>query len=209
MWEVAAGSGQATAGLTRVFSRVVATDASPAQLEQMEVAAARTAACLAEAAPFRAGSVDVVAVAQALHWLDHARFFDEVRRVSKPGALLAAWSYRLPEIDDDLDPLLRRLARHDLRAFWPRERDHVESAYATIDVPFEEIPAPSFRIDAQLDVDAFLGYVRTWSAVARVRVARRGDPLAAFERAWRKRWEPVPLRRVSWPVTLRIFRVRD
>jgi SAM-dependent methyltransferase len=207
VWEVAAGSGQATGGLLRNFPHLVATDASCAQLVRMDVRGAARVACLAEASPLRDASVDFVAAAQALHWLDHPRFFQEVRRVARPRALLAAWTYRLPEIDEGLDALLRHFARHELRSFWPPARDHVEAAYATIDVPFEEIPAPPFRIDARLDVDAFLGYVRTWSAVPRARAAWGGDPLTAFEPAWRDLWGPIRVRSVSWPLTLRTFRV--
>jgi SAM-dependent methyltransferase len=210
VWEVAAGSGQATAGLARTFRRIVATDASHAQLAQMSLGGrVRRVVCLAEAPPLRDASQDLVAIAQALHWVDLERFFGAVRRVAKPGAVLAAWTYRLPELPDGLGSLIERFAHHDLGAFWPPERDHVENGYAGITFPFEEMPAPDFRVDARMDIDAFLGYVRTWSAVTRARAATGSDPVDAFEPEWRALWGAERVRPVSWPVTLRTFRVRE
>jgi len=209
VWEVGAGSGQATAGLLRTFDHVIATDASFAQLAQIVVPTARRLVCLAEVAPFRAASMDLIVAAQALHWLEPDGFFREVARVARRGAALTAWTYGLPEIDQRLDALLRRFAHEDIRDFWPSARDHVEARYATIKVPFEEMAAPDFRIDARLDVDAFLGYVRTWSAVTRAGAALDVDPMARFGAECRALWGPASLRGVSWPVTLRTFRVRE
>jgi SAM-dependent methyltransferase len=42
-----------------------------------------------------ARSADLIAASQAFHWFDHARFFAEVRRVARPGAVLAVWCYGL------------------------------------------------------------------------------------------------------------------
>lgn len=188
----------------------MATDASPAQLAQMSLGGeVRRVVCLAEAPPLRDASQDLIAIAQALHWVDLEPFFGAVRRVAKPGAIMAAWTYRLPELPDGLGSLLERFAHHDLGVFWPPERDHVENGYAAITFPFEEIAAPDFRIEAQLDVDAVLGYVRTWSAVNRARASTGTDPVDALETEWRAMWGAEGTRPVSWPVTLRTFRVRD
>lgn len=209
-WEVGAGSGQATAGLRRMFpARLVSTDASAAQLREMGGTGVHRVVCLAESAPLSGDSVDLIAVAQALHWLDHRRFFQEVGRVAKPGAILAAWTYGLPEIEGGLDTLVRDFALRALGPFWPAARRHVESRYADIDFPFEELPAPRFRMEARLGVEAFLGYVRTWSAVTRALAERDRDPVAAVEAKWRARWGHEQARSVRWPVTLRTFRVRE
>jgi len=39
----------------------------------------------AEALPFKRSSVDVVFVAQALHWFDRPKFYTETARVLRPG----------------------------------------------------------------------------------------------------------------------------
>jgi ubiquinone/menaquinone biosynthesis C-methylase UbiE len=41
----------------------------------------------------RDGSIDLVTVAQALHWLNLPRFYGEARRVLKPGGVVAIWCY--------------------------------------------------------------------------------------------------------------------
>ena len=60
-------------------------------------------ATAAEEASLAAGSMDLVTVAQALHWFDHERFFAEVDRVLRPGRALAVWSYGLVGIEPSID----------------------------------------------------------------------------------------------------------
>lgn len=43
-----------------------------------------------------AGSVDLISVAQAYHWLDHAHFAHSARQVLRAGGVVAAWCYGLP-----------------------------------------------------------------------------------------------------------------
>jgi hypothetical protein len=50
-----------------------------------------------------------VTVAQALHWFDLPRLYAEVRRVSRPGAVLAAWCYHLPSVSPAVDAVIGRL----------------------------------------------------------------------------------------------------
>jgi len=67
-WDCATGSGQAAQGLAPHFARIIATDASQAQLSQApESAAIEYRAAPAEASGLADASVDLVCVAQALH----------------------------------------------------------------------------------------------------------------------------------------------
>ena len=52
----------------------------------------------ADKVPIDDGTVDLVTVAQALHWFDVSSFYPEVRRVAKPGGILAVWCYQLHSI---------------------------------------------------------------------------------------------------------------
>src|SRR5437588_13058810 len=70
-WDCATGNGQAAVGLARHFERVIATDASAAQIESAETddrIIYRVAP--AEASGINSASVDLVLVAQALDWFD-------------------------------------------------------------------------------------------------------------------------------------------
>lgn len=66
-----------------------------------------------DASGLDAGTVDLVTVAQALHWFDLTRFYAEVGRVLKPGGLLAVWCYGRARIDDPVDADVARARRAD------------------------------------------------------------------------------------------------
>ena len=93
-WECGTGNGQAAVGLTSVFDRVIATDASERQIsnaqahERVEYRVAP-----AENSGLESRTVDLIMVAQALHWFDLDRFYAEVQRVLKPNGVLAASAY--------------------------------------------------------------------------------------------------------------------
>src|SRR4051812_360024 len=84
-WDCATGNGQAALSLARHFRTIVATDSSRKQLGQARRQDAIVyAAAHAERSPLPRGSVDLVTVAQALHWFDLPRFYAEVGRVCRP-----------------------------------------------------------------------------------------------------------------------------
>ena len=62
-------------------------------------------------------------VAQALHWFDLSSFYPEVRRVARPGGILAVWCYEMhhitPEIDAIVAPTVRGHRRTILAARAP------------------------------------------------------------------------------------------
>ena len=97
VWEPGCGSGQATRGLAARFAHVHATDPSAQQLAQHWARnGARNVDVAVEPGERTAlpdASVQLVAVAQALHWFDRGAFFAECERVLAPGGVLAAWGY--------------------------------------------------------------------------------------------------------------------
>ena len=188
-WDCATGSGQAAAGLAPRFEEVVATDASAPQIEQAPpIPRVRYAVSPAESATLPDGSVDLVTVAQALHWFDLPSFFAEVRRVLVPGGVVAVWCYDLLSIASDIDPIVNRFYRDVVGEYWPKERSIVERGYGSLEFPFEEveIPPPGFTMEKEWTLPDLLGYVRTWSAVRRFMAARGEDPVLALERSSRR-----------------------
>ena len=81
-WDCATGNGQAAVALARVFTRVVATDASA---EQVQAATPHPRVEYrvgpAEESGLTSDSADAVTVAQALHWFDRPSFYAEASRV--------------------------------------------------------------------------------------------------------------------------------
>ena len=204
-WDVGAGSGQASVALAEHFAHVVATDASAGQIAQA-VAHPRVEYRVADAehSGLADASVDCVSVAQALHWLPFDAFYAEVRRVARPGALIAAWSYHwattgVPEIDE----IVENLSHRTLAGYWPAGREHVDSGYTTLPFPFERIDIPPFEMTAMWTLDRLLGYLRSWSATSRYIAAHGTDPVSEVEPALAAAWgDPATAREIHWPLAV-------
>ncbi|PYQ63818.1 MAG: SAM-dependent methyltransferase [Acidobacteria bacterium] len=210
-WDCGTGSGQAAVALASRFDRVIATDASAGQIaaasphQRVDYRVAS-----AQASGIESGSVDLVAVAQALHWFDTSAFFAEARRVLRPDGAIAAWTYGNPRVDDPrADEILWRFTTGTIGPWWPPERELVDSGYRTIDFPFAEVEAPGFEMEARWTLPELLGYIGTWSGVARFRAARGGDPdpLEELAKALDPAWgAPRSHRRIMWPLAVRAGR---
>ena len=204
-WDCGTGNGQAAVLLAAHFERVIATDPSEAQLASAaphpHVAYARAD----ERAPFiDSESVDLVTVAQALHWFDLERFYAEVNRVLRPGGVVAVWSYGRPSVDKATNPVINWFHDERVGPMWPKERHEVESGYGSLPFPFEELPHETWTIRRPMPRDAFLGYVGTWSAVRQARLSEGIDPMPELVARMDGLWRPDEVRVVSWPVSMRI-----
>jgi ubiquinone/menaquinone biosynthesis C-methylase UbiE len=189
-WDCGCGSGQASTALAEHFDVVHATDISP---EQITAAAAhprvKYSVAPAESSGLAAASVDLVTVAQSLHWFEVEAFYREARRVAKPGALLAVWTYPRPEfVDPALDRVFLDFYTHVVGPCWPPQRRHVESHYRTLPFPFDELPHPSFGLELQWVFEQVMGYVSSWSATARYRAQKGTDPVPLLRDALRPVW---------------------
>jgi SAM-dependent methyltransferase len=198
--------------LAPYFSEVVATDASPEQIAAATPCdRVRYAVAPAECSGLEDASIDLVTVAQALHWLDHARFYAEVRRVARPGGVLAAWSYTLANVRDAAEGPVNAVIQGfyaEMAPWWPPERAHVEAGYRTLPFPFEPIDAPVFEMRADWPVARLLGYFGTWSAVIRCRKHTGDDPLDALAGRLAEVWpDPGEHKHIRWPIAMRIGRV--
>jgi ubiquinone/menaquinone biosynthesis C-methylase UbiE len=106
-WDCGTGNGQAAVGLASVFDRVIATDASEKQIsnaqpdERVEYRVAP-----AENSGIKSETLDLIMIAQALHWFDLDRFYAEARRVLKPNGVLAASAYKFFRITPEIDQLV-------------------------------------------------------------------------------------------------------
>jgi len=208
-WDAGCGSGQLSLLLAGHFERVVATDASPEQIARAAAHSKVEYRCArAEASGLPERVADLVTAAQAAHWFDLPAYFAEVRRVARPGGIIALISYGVVTADADLDAVIRPFYREVLGAYWPPERRHVDEGYRSLPFPFQELAAPAFEIRLDWRLEDLVGYVGTWSAAWALARAEGPGPFASFRRELEAAWGPVTaIRTVRWPLALRVGRV--
>lgn len=185
----------------------MATDASEKQIGNAQPhARVEYRVARAEESGIESKTVDLVTVAQALHWFDLDQFYAEVRRVLRPQGVIAAWAYKLAQVTPAIDAVVNHYYSDVVGAYWPAERVLVEK-FEELPFGFSEIAAPSFEMVAEWTVEHLLGYLRTWSATQRFMAAKEHDPLAQIEEDLRSAWDGGQTRRVTWPLTMRVGRV--
>ncbi len=207
-WDAGCGNGQAAVALAARFDAVYATDPSATQ-----VAAAaphprvRYAVEPAEACALPDASADLIVVAQALHWFEHARFFAEAARVLRPGGVLAALSYGLTHVDAAVDAVFMRLYDSALGPYWPPERRLVESGYAGLAFPFDPVEPPVVDMRCDWNLAQYLAYLRSWSASQRHINATGRDAVTEAEADFARAWgDASSIRAVRWPLAVRVVR---
>jgi SAM-dependent methyltransferase len=96
------GTGQLSVRLASRFERVVATDASASQIANAEPHdRVEYRVAPAEKSGLPDGTVDLITVAQAAHWLDLDSFYGEVRRVARHDGVVALVTYGVLHVEGD------------------------------------------------------------------------------------------------------------
>jgi hypothetical protein len=218
-WDCATGNGQAAVILSQYFDQVIANDASKEQIKNAQPRKnIRYEVFSAEKPNLADDSVDLITIAQALHWFDLNSFYKEATRVlrkdpnsvGKSRGVIAAWAYGLHSISEDIDSIIHQLYEDILGPYWPEERKIVEDKYQGIPFPFEEIHAPIFKIELNWDLSELVGYLYTWSSVQKFIHKNNFDPVKEIyndlSAAWRENNEATK-KRVVWPIYMRVGRV--
>ncbi len=208
-WDCGCGSGQASLALAAHFATVFATDVSAEQIGAARPhPRVRYSVAPAEHSGLPEASVDIVTVAQALHWFDVDAFLAEAGRVARPGALLAVWTYPRPEfVDARLERAFAEFYSRVVGPYWPPERRHVDAHYATLPFPFDELPHPPFALELQWSREQVLGYVSSWSATARYKKERGTDPVPLLAEALAPLWPRDARTMLRMPLVLRAARL--
>lgn len=207
-WDCACGSGQATEELAKRFEKVIATDANAAQLQNAPALPnVEWKLASGESSGLASESVNLVTVAQALHWFDLGRFWPECWRVTKPGAIVAAWGYGIATLEhDSANRIFQDYYHGVLSDFWPKERRMVEVGYEGLEFPFEEIATPVFLMSQFGNAERIAGYCASWSATDRYRKATSHDPILELRDKLDKAMGSEPAE-IRWPFFSRVGRV--
>lgn len=195
-WDCATGNGQAAVVLAEYFDQVIASDISAKQLGNAQQRTnIRYQIFPAEKPILEDDSVDLITVAQAIHWFDFETFYGEAKRVlkkkrgGKAGGVIAAWAYGMHTISPEIDKITYHLYEEILGdKYWPVERKYVEAKYETIPFPFEPIPNPQFALQLEWDLPELLAYFRSWSSVQKFIDKNNYSPLNEIRESLESAW---------------------
>ncbi len=179
--DVGCGTGQAIRGISSSFARVVGVDPSASQIDaafrapnvEYVQGAAESFLC----PPDLVGTVDLITVAQAMHWFNIPLFARHCEKILKPGGIIAAWTYPLCRVTPSaIEKLLDEMNNemHQSES-WPKERRFVDNNYATLLPLFAATSAIQFAetsvfpVVQRYTVMDFLQYLSTMSGVGQYR----------------------------------------
>jgi hypothetical protein len=202
-WDCGTGNGQSALVLSGYFKKVIATDISSKQIDNAEKAPNIFYSVQpAENTNLETNSVDLVTVAQAIHWFDFEKFYTEVKRVASKNAFIAVWTYSLLNINDSIDQLIRNYHFNFLGSYWDAERKYVDDQYKNIPFPFEKINVPPFNIEVNWSIEDLEGYLNTWSALQKYIKVNDANPVPDLIHLLKPYWGPAAKRKIIFPIHL-------
>lgn len=207
-WDCGAGNGQAAASLASRFRHVTATDASREQISHAQ-AHPRVDYRVeqAEDSSLPSGCCDLITSAVAVHWFNFDRFYETVRRVLRPGGVLAVWTYHLLESEAEIDALVQEYYAGVLAGYWPERIRYLAGRYRTLPFPFEEIPPPALHLEIEWDLNQLAGFLASWSAAQKYLEENGRHPLEVIWPRLSAVWGDAEHRRLlRWPLYLRVGR---
>ena len=206
-WDCATGTGQAAVQLAKYYENVIATDASDNQVSQAaELKNVKYATAAAENSGIKDHSIDLITVAQALHWFNLEGFTKEVERVLVDQGVLAVWTYNLLTIDPGIDGHINHLYSDLLDPYWAPERNLVENGYQDVSLPFAELDVPRFEMCSHWNLRQLTGYLNTWSAVKAYEAEQKTNPVELIFQDLATAWgDSEQERPIHWPLALRIW----
>ena len=206
-WDCATGNGQSAKALAVWFENVFATDSSQKQIDNAAQADNIYYSLQpAEQTSFTDDTFDLITVSQALHWFATDEFYKEVKRVSKPSAVFAAWSYSLLFISPEIDKLIHSFYTNVIGPYWDTERKYVDEEYKTIPFPFKEITSPKFDMEYDWTIEEMEGYINTWSALQKFIATNNYNPVPDVIKQIIPYWKNERMK-ISFPLHIRIGRV--
>ncbi|MBL0356499.1 MAG: class I SAM-dependent methyltransferase [Chitinophagaceae bacterium] len=202
-WDCATGNGQSALALSKHFEKVIATDISSKQLDNAEKAMNVFYSLQpAEHTDIENNTIDLITVAQAIHWFQFDEFYAEARRVSASNAVLAVWCYTLLRINEPINEIMDEYHFTELANYWDAERKYVDERYRNIPFPFEKIETPSFAIQKHWTIDELEGYLNTWSALQKYIAANGCNPVPELIKKLAPHWGNAAKQEIIFPIHL-------
>lgn len=208
-WDAATGNGQAAIGFAPYFKTIIASDASESQIQHAEAhPKIKYIVAPAENSGLESGSVDLVTVATAIHWLDTDKFYPEVKRVLKPNGIFAIWLYGDNSISKEMDKVSEKYSMSLVEKYWPIENKKAWDFENSIPFPFEVINSPEFALKMEWDLDHYLNYLFTWSSTQIYIKLEKRNPLEILYEEFKNAWGSADKKKeVKWKLKMKVGRV--
>jgi ubiquinone/menaquinone biosynthesis C-methylase UbiE len=193
--DVGSGPGTASFSLLEKFETVLATDPSDVMIKpgieaitpdlrdriSFKVSPAEDLSSVVT----ENGSVDLIICAEALHWINHGKFFREAHRVLRSGGTLAYWGYVEPRFIDfpKANEIYEKYVFEDPRylgPFWKPGKEYLRYFFDDVQIPTEmfshiekhdyypgvtEKKTAYYLGDGSYTLSKFSQYLSSWSAV--------------------------------------------
>ncbi|TGL44298.1 class I SAM-dependent methyltransferase [Leptospira perdikensis] len=208
VWDCGTGNGQVAYELSKMFSKVYATDISKSQIENaIKKENINYSVQPAEKTNFPDHTFDLITIAQAIHWFDFDQFYAEAKRTAKKNSFIAAIGYGRIQIAPAMDTMIDDFYQNVIGIYWDKERKYIDENYKTIPFPFEEIQTPSFAIQLLWTEEHLIGYLNTWSAVKHYITANGHNPVDELRNKMKPFWEKQKEINVQFELLLRIGKI--
>lgn len=205
-WDCGTGNGQSAIHLADFYDQVYASDPSEAQIKnafQHEKVTYHVEK--AEEPSLPTHTVDIITVAQAIHWFDIDKFYEAAKRVLKKDGIIAVWAYAVPQVDKNIDPITQNFHDKTVGPYWPSEIKLLQQGYTTIPFPFREIEPPEFYIRKKYKLQDFLGHLLSWSATQRYIQQEERNPLFKLKEELQPFWtDEEEAKQVTWKIIMRV-----
>ncbi|GAX78690.1 hypothetical protein CEUSTIGMA_g6128.t1 [Chlamydomonas eustigma] len=187
--DVATGTGQAISPIAAKFTRVLGLDVSKSQVDNATpFPNVEYSVRDAHDTQLPGGEADLVTVAQAMHWLDRPRFYQEVLRLLKPGGTFAVITYdfgvlqvrpadqkvdykavqvQADQAERHLNALWHENWHDRMGPYWAAPRKLVDNQYEDMEplAPyFEDVRREQLEMPKRVTAEQLEGYMTSWSA---------------------------------------------
>jgi ubiquinone/menaquinone biosynthesis C-methylase UbiE len=205
-WDCATGNGQMARELAKSFEKVYATDISQKQLDNAFYAKnIEYSIAKAEETTFAENTFDLITVAQSIHWFDFEKFYAEVNRIAKSGAILFVIGYSMPCFEGKIDEILQDFYWNITGPYWDAERKHLDNKLESIPFPFEQIECPVFKNEYRWKLEMIEGYLNSWSSIQHYIKKNGENPVGLVIEKLREFWKGEE--RVEFPLFTKVGRI--
>ena len=187
-WDCGTGNGQVAQYLAKKFDKVIATDISKNQIDKaIQLPNIEYRIENAENSSLEKKSVNLLVVAQAVHWFDFRKFYREAGRILSENGVIAVIGYPLFNTDyQKVNNLIQNFYFNIVGKYWDAERRFIDEKYKTIPFPFEEFDMARYEMSYTWRYAQLMGYLSSWSAVAHYKKLNNKNPLEFIDTELKK-----------------------